>query len=66
MAGDTVQEILQAIARIDTKLDNVFTVQSDHEDRLRCIEKKGGQMWEKVILIAITAVISGLIGHYVK
>ena len=66
MAAEQIQEILQAIARIDTKLDTVLTVQGDHEERIRCIERKGGQMWEKVVLIAITAVISGLIGHYVK
>jgi hypothetical protein len=40
MSNDEVHQIEKSMVRIETKLDIALGRQSDHETRLRCLEKR--------------------------
>ncbi|HOG02185.1 MAG TPA: hypothetical protein PKW29_13910 [Clostridia bacterium] len=61
MAESDVQAILRAVAVIDSKLDHVIDQGEDHEERLRCLEQKGGKRWEAVTTAIFSAIIGALV-----
>jgi len=61
MAESDVQAILRAVAVIDSKLDHVIDQGEDHEERIRCLEQKGGKRWEAVTTAIFSAIIGALV-----
>ena len=53
-----MHEVLERLARIETKLDAL----DDHEKRLRDLEGKSGKKWDSVTISVITAIIVGIVG----
>lgn len=53
-----MHEVLERLARIETKLDAL----DDHEARLRELEGKSGKRWDSITLATITALFVGIIG----
>lgn len=62
MAEDQVQAILRELAVIGQKLDTALAVEADHEERLRCMEAKGGKRWETLTTQIITLAAAGFVG----
>ncbi|HOR12830.1 MAG TPA: hypothetical protein PKX46_02800 [Clostridia bacterium] len=59
-----LQEVLQTLARIDTKLDAALSQLVDHEARLRVLEGHGGRRYEALIgqiLYLLLAAGAGLV-----
>lgn len=57
------REVVDRLARIETKLDSLIDVKKDHEDRLRKVESKTGKwagsafvLWPVVVAILQTVV----------
>lgn len=44
-----IQEVLETLARIDTKLDTALSKLEDHEVRLRALEGHGGRRYEALL-----------------
>lgn len=55
---DTVEKCL---ARLTVLTESVTEQNKDHEQRLRDLESRGGDLWDKVVMTAISAVIGGVI-----
>ena len=53
-----MHEVLERLARIETKLDAL----DDHEKRLRDLEGKSGKKWDSVTISVITSIIVGIVG----
>ena len=51
-------EVVERLARIETKLDAALATDADHEKRLRAVEKK--QWW----LSGVAAVVGFLASHF--
>ena len=62
MPEDGVSKILQAIARLETKMEAVIETQEDQEDRIRVLESKGGKKWDNLTAQVITIIVAVLIG----
>ena len=63
MAEQTITEILQALARIETDVKTIAKNSADHEARLRELESKNGKRMESLSLAVITAVVVGVVGY---
>lgn len=57
-----VQELIQALARIDTKLDMALERLEDHEERLRALEGRSGKRWEALVAQIISLLVAGGLG----
>ena len=58
MPENDMHEVLERLARIETKLDAL----DDHEKRLRELEGKNGKKWDSVTISVITSIIVGIVG----
>lgn len=56
-----MHEILERLARIETKLDAL----DDHEKRLRDLEGKSGKKWDSVTISVITSIVVGVVGFII-
>ena len=63
MAEETVTEILEALARIETDVKTIAKNGADHETRLRALEQKSGKRMESLTLAAVSAMIVGIVGY---
>lgn len=63
MAEQTITEILQALARIETDVKTIAKNSADHEARLRELEQKNGKRFDALVLAVISAVVVGVIGY---
>ena len=63
MAEQTITEILQALARIETDVKTIAKNSADHESRLRALESKNGKRMESLTLAVISAVVVGVVGY---
>ena len=61
MAETDVQAILRAVAVIDAKLNHMIEQGEDHENRIRCLEQRGGRRWDAVTTAIISAIIGALV-----
>lgn len=57
-----MQEVLQTLARIDTKLDTALTQISDHEERLRTLEGRSGKRWETLVAQVLSLLVAAGMG----
>ena len=65
MAEQTITEILQALARIETDVKTIAKNSADHEARLRELEQKSGKRMEAILSAAIGAFVVGVIGYVI-
>lgn len=56
-----MHEVLERLARIETKLDAL----DDHEKRLRDLEGKSGKKWDSVTISVITSIVVGVVGFII-
>lgn len=61
MAETDVQAVLRAVAVLDAKFDHMIEQGEDHENRIRCLEQKGGRRWDAVTTAIISAIIGALV-----
>ena len=61
MPENDMHEVLERLARIETKLDAL----DDHEKRLRELEGKSGKKWDSVTISVITAIVVGVVGFII-
>jgi hypothetical protein len=59
--GNEIDNIEKCIERLTVISENVNRTESDHEQRLRALEGHSGALWDKVIITAISAVVSGFV-----
>jgi len=59
---NTMQEVLQTLARIDTKLDTALAQISDHEERLRALEGRSGKRWEALVAQILSLLVAAGVG----
>jgi hypothetical protein len=57
-----LQEVLQTLARIDTKLDTALAQICDHEERLRALEGRSGRRWEALVGQILSLLVAAGIG----
>lgn len=57
-----MQEVLQTLARIDTKLDTALAQISDHEERLRALEGRSGKRWEALVAQILSLLVAAGVG----
>lgn len=57
-----VQEMFQALARIETNLDVALKRLEDHEERLRALEGRSGKRWEALVAQIISLLVAGGLG----
>lgn len=55
---DTVEKCLERLTVLTERMDNT---EGDHEKRIRELENKGGAMWDKVVMTAISSGVGGII-----
>lgn len=61
MPENDMHEVLERLARIETKLDAL----DDHEKRLRDLEGKSGKKWDSVTISVITSIAVGVVGFII-
>lgn len=66
MAERDIQEILERLAKITTKLDMALKAQEDHETRLRTLEGKDGGRWNTVVQQIIVLIAAGVVGWFLS
>lgn len=59
---NNMQEVLQTLARIDTKLDTALAQISDHEERLRALEGRSGKRWESLVAQVLSLLVAAGVG----
>ncbi|MEL7601536.1 MAG: hypothetical protein AAGU77_00105 [Bacillota bacterium] len=59
---NNMQEVLQTLARIDTKLDTALAQISDHEERLRALEGRSGKRWEALVAQILSLLVAAGVG----
>jgi predicted nucleic acid-binding protein len=59
--GVEIDNIEKCIERLTVISENVNRTESDHEQRLRALEGHSGALWDKVIVTALSAVVSGVV-----
>ena len=59
---NNMQEVLQTLARIDTKLDTALAQISDHEERLRALEGRSGKRWEALVAQVLSLLVAAGVG----
>jgi hypothetical protein len=59
--GTEIDNIEKCLERLTVISENVDRTESDHEQRLRALEGHSGALWDKVIVTAISAIVSGLV-----
>lgn len=55
---DGIEKCLERLTVITERMDNT---ESDHEQRIRDLENHGGEIWDKVVMTAISAIVAGLV-----
>jgi hypothetical protein len=55
---DTVEKCLERLTVLTERMDNT---ESDHEERLRALEGHDGELWSKVVMTAISSIVSAII-----
>lgn len=66
MPEDKVNLILIALEGIKKDIEVALHSVDDHEERLRCIEQRGGKRWEAVVGQVITLLVAGFAGWLLK
>lgn len=62
---DSVKQIVQitsAVDRLATNMEHMVIEQREQSTRLKALENKDGEMWQKVVSHSITAIISIILG----
>jgi hypothetical protein len=62
---DSVKQIVQiasAVDRLATNMEHMVIEQREQSERLKALEGKDGEMWQKVVSYSITAILSIIIG----
>jgi predicted nucleic acid-binding protein len=59
--GNEIDNIEKCIERLTVISENVNRTESDHEQRLRALEGHSGALWDKVIITALSAIVSGVV-----
>ena len=58
-----MNEVLEKLTRIETKIDVYKSQLDDHENRIRELEGKSGKKYEAISLAIVTAVFVGIVGY---
>lgn len=61
--GEELDTVEKCLARLTVLTENMGEQNKDHEQRLRDLESRGGDLWDKVVMTAISAVVGGLIAY---
>lgn len=61
-----IEEMTKSIERLATNMEYMASEQAKQGQRLQVLESKDGQMWQKVLSYAITAVLSIAIGFIAR
>lgn len=59
--GEELDTVEKCLARLTVLTENMGEQNKDHEQRLRELESRGGEFWDKVVMTAISAVVGGVI-----
>ena len=57
-----VKSLTAAVEKLAVNMENMMKIQEKQGDRLEALEGRDGAMWRKVVGIALTAFVSGIIG----
>lgn len=60
-AERTVIEV--SLARIEQKIDHLISQGQDHEDRIRKLENRSGEKWDKVSMAVVLGIIAAVVGY---
>lgn len=58
---EKIDDIKQCLQRLTTLMERMDREEQDHEERLRALENHGNDLWDKVIMSGISAVIAGVV-----
>lgn len=61
-----IEEMTKSIERLATNMEHMASEQAEQGQRLQVLESKDGQMWQKVLSYAITAILSIAIGFIAR
>lgn len=64
MEETKLREVLQALMRIDAKLDTALGQLSDHEGRLCALENIGGKRWDALLTQVLSLLAAAGIGLF--
>ena len=59
--GCEIDGIEKCLERLTVITENMDRTENDHEQRLRNLEGHRGALWDKVIVTAISAIVSGAV-----
>ena len=57
-----IGKILQKLTAIETLLTGALSQQTDHEQRIRFLESKGGKRWDGIVSQVVTLAVAAFIG----
>lgn len=57
-----IKDLTASIEKLAVNMENMMKIQEKQGERLESLESRDGEMWRKVVVIAVTAIVSGLIG----
>ena len=61
-----IETMTTAIERLATNMEHMVAEQNEQGERLRELESKDGQMWQKVLSYTITALVSIALGFIAR
>jgi TolA-binding protein len=61
-----IEEMTKSIERLATSMEHMASEQTEQGQRLQVLESRDGQMWQKVLSYAITAILSIAIGFIAR
>lgn len=64
--GKQNTQLLVAVERLATSMENMQKEQKEQGDRLEVLEARDGEMWRKAVGYLVTAIIGGVIGYIFK
>jgi len=56
-----LDELRDCVTRLTTLMESANLRSDDHEERIRAIESKGGQSWEKAVWLIAAGVLGAII-----
>lgn len=61
--GRELETVEKCLERLTVLSERTESTESDHEQRLRALEGHSGDLWEKVVQTAISAVVGGVLAY---
>jgi len=58
----SLERIEGKIDVMNVKIDNLIVKGEDHEERIRCLEQKGGRRWESVVGYIMSSGVGTAVG----